>query len=211
MLVSVIIAAFNEEKYISRCIRSLISQSLPSIEFEIIVVDDGSSDKTISVLSQFSQRIELIQNHVNKGLPFSVNRGIRKAKSDLVVRVDADDYVNSEFLISLVNKLKEIPYNDAVASDYLLVNDDEEVLAEVSAELHPIACGILFQKQHLENIGLYHEEFLRHEDKELRSRFDKIYKVGYLNQYLYRYRQHPNNITKDKVLMKHFASMLDKQ
>ena len=74
MLVSVIIAAFNEEKYISRCIRSLISQSLPSIEFEIIVVDDGSSDKTMAVLSQFSQRIELIQNHVNKGLPFSVNR-----------------------------------------------------------------------------------------------------------------------------------------
>ena len=75
----------------------------------------------------------------------------------------------------------------------------------------PLHVEYFFQKQHLENIGLYHEEFLRHEDKELRSRFDKIYKVGYLNQYLYRYRQHPNNITKDKVLMKHFASMLDKQ
>lgn len=97
---------------------------------------------------------------------------------------------------------------DAVACDYLTVNDQEETIDRKNCIQEPIGCGIMFKSSHLFEIGLYDEEFQLHEDKELRQRFEKIYKIHRLELPLYRYRRHENNITNDHEALDHHDKKL---
>jgi glycosyltransferase involved in cell wall biosynthesis len=213
--VSVIIAVFNQERFIGRCLRSLLHQTISHHEFEIIVVDDGSVDKTAYALNLFCDPAEsvvkVITNEVNLGLPASLNIGILSAKADLIVRVDSDDFVNTNFLNFLLSYMELNPTADAVACDYLLLNDVEEVLERKNCLETPIACGIMFQKKHLLEIGLYDESFLRHEERDLRLRFEKLYKISGLHIPLYRYRRHESNITNDTTKMELYREGLIKK
>ena len=199
--VSVIVAAFNQELFIGRCLRSLLHQSLSLSDYEIIVVNDGSTDKTSYSLTQFmdpnSTALRVINNQINLGLPASLNKGIKQAKGEFIVRVDSDDFVNYNFLSFLYNYLLLNPKSDAVACDYILVDDSESVIEHISSLDKPIACGIMFRRHQLFDIGLYDAQFLRHEERELRHRFEKKYSIEHLKIPLYRYRRHQNNITND--------------
>ena len=75
---SVIVPVYNQEKYIARCLRSLVRQSMDRKEYEIIVINDGSTDKTSKILEQFSEYITLIECEKNCGLPATLNKGIKK-------------------------------------------------------------------------------------------------------------------------------------
>ena len=194
-LVSVIVAAFNQEQFIGRCLRSLLNQTLPQDSYEIIVIDDGSTDRTPYALQLFHDAIQIITNRNNEGLPAAINRGIKAARSKYIVRVDADDYVNTNFLNFLHFYLDENPLTDAVACDYWLVNDVDEWLERVDCSKTPIACGILFRRDQLVEIGMYDESFRCHEDSDLRIRFQKKYSIERLALALYRYRRHANNLT----------------
>ena len=103
---SVIIPAYNSEKYIERCIRSLEAQSLPESEFEIIVIDDGSKDATSKIIDAKFKKIRLMTRKENLGLPYSVNEGIKVANSRYIVRVDSDDYVNNKYGDNMRKNLK---------------------------------------------------------------------------------------------------------
>tara|TARA_B100001063_G_scaffold229494_1_gene241748 strand:- start:760 stop:1416 length:657 start_codon:yes stop_codon:yes gene_type:complete len=200
--ISVIIPTYNQEKYLGRCLRSLMDQSMNRKDYEIIVVNDGSVDKTKFAANLFKEEICLINNKKNMGLPYSINKGILSAKGRFVVRVDSDDYVNKEFL--------NIPYNflssnldlDAVSCDYFLVDDSEKVIKRENSNKKPIGCGIMFRLEHLLDLGLYDNKFLVHEDKDLRYRFLKKYKIFRIPLPLYRYRKHGKNITNNKLKMK---------
>ena len=210
-LVSVIIPVFNQEKWIGRCLRSLLNQSIDRNKYEIIVIDDGSEDRTGYALDLFSDEIELIKNENNLGLPVALNKGIKASKANHIVRVDADDYVNEYLLFFLYEFLEQNKYMDALACDYLMVDDDEEVIARKNCAENPIGCGIMFKSNHLLELGLYDEEFQLHEERELRHRFEKKYKIHRLELPLYRYRRHENNITNDhESLVCHDKKMKDK-
>lgn len=210
-VVSVIVPVFNQEKFIGRCLRSLISQNYPRELFEIVVIDDGSHDLTPYALELFREEITLVRNDSNLGLPASVNRGIRASSAPYVVRVDSDDYVNSNFLRVLTLFLANNLYMDAIACDYFMVDDREEVLARKNCEQDPIACGIMFRTEQLIDIGLYDESFLLHEDRDLRYRFLQKYRIHRVELPLYRYRRHENNITNNAEAMDlHMANLIEK-
>lgn len=201
-LISVIVAAHNEERYIGRCLRSLLSQRFERSKYEIVVVDDGSVDRTSAILQTFNSDVRILRNEKNLGLPASINRGITSSHSKFIVRVDADDYVNQDFLAILYMFLSENPDFDAVACDYLLVDDREQVLTRGDAMVDPIACGIMFRTEQLIDIGLYDESFLRHEDRDLRMRFLDRFTIHHVPLPLYRYRRHEENITNDTNAMR---------
>ncbi len=209
--VSVIVPVFNHEKYIGRCIRSLMAQEYPREDFEIIVIDDGSSDRTPYALELFQDEITLIKNETNCGLPASLNRGIHASTAPYVVRVDSDDYVNAYFLRILSMSLSNNLYMDAVACDYLTVDDREEVLGRKNCLEEPIACGIMFRTEQLIDIGLYDESFLLHEERDLRFRFLEKYNIHRLELPLYRYRRHDANMTNDEDAMSlHMNNLIEK-
>lgn len=209
--VSVLVPVHNQEKYIGRCLRSLLAQNFPRDTFEIIVIDDGSHDRTPYALELFKDEITLVRNDANVGLPASLNRGIHVASSPYVVRVDSDDYVNANFLNVLSLFLANNLYMDAVACDYLMVDDREEVIARKSCLEEPIACGIMFRTEQLIDIGLYDESFLLHEDRDLRFRFLQKYTIHRLELPLYRYRRHDRNITNDaEAMTRHMDKLIQK-
>lgn len=207
-LISVIVPAYNQERYIGRCLRSLIGQTMAREDFEIIVVDDGSTDRTNYALGLFQEEVRIIRNEANRGLPAALNTGIRTAAAPYVVRVDSDDYVNANFLSFLYQFLSQNHYMDAVACDYLLVDDREDVLSRENCMEKPIACGIMFRLDQLVDIGLYDETFLLHEDQDLRIRFLKKYTISRLEVPLYRYRRHETNITNNSAAMAYHQKRL---
>ena len=195
--ISVIIPTLNREKYIGRCIRSLLTQSIGLTNFEMIVIDDGSTDDSLKVLSAFKNDIKIIQNKKNLGLPISLNTGIKASRGKYIVRVDSDDYVNKDFLKILHLFVSSNNDYSAAACDYFLVDDDENVIERINCDKKPIGCGIIFETKDLISIGLYNENFLLHEEKELRERYEKKYTIKRVPLPLYRYRKHPNNMTND--------------
>lgn len=214
-LVSVIIAAYNQERFIGRCIRSLLDQTLPHYLYEIIIINDGSTDNTGYALELFCHPsdsvIKVITNETNIGLPASLNRGINAAKAPFIVRVDSDDFVNTNFLNFLHFYLENNQHVDAVSCDYLLLDDQETVLSRGNSLKDPIACGIMFRKEQLLDIGLYDENFFCNEEKELRIRFEKKYNIKRLDIPLYRYRRHSSNLTNNNAQMEKFnLLMIDK-
>ena len=209
--VSVIVAAHNEERFIGRCIRSLLAQRFPRDKFEVVVVNDGSTDRTPMILASFGSDIRVLTNDANIGLPASINRAVQTIHSKYLVRVDADDYVNGSFLDVLYMFLAENPDLAAVACDYLLVDDREDVLGRRNCMDEPIACGIMFRTDQLLDIGLYDETFLLHEDRDLRVRFLEKHSIHRIPLPLYRYRRHADNITNDTAAMEHhYQRLIDK-
>ena len=197
MNVSIIITCHNREKYIGRAIRSAIGQDFPGGKFEVIVVDNNSTDQSVEIIRDFGDAIVPIFHEVDEGLPASRNKGIRKAKGRFVVHLDSDDYFHAN-LISIENQFLE--HNGewgAVECDYLLVDAHEDHLLRVSAVEHPIACGVMFRKDCLISIGLYDESMRLCGDEELRARFQERYVVGHIPLPYYRYTRHDGNMTKD--------------
>jgi len=89
-----------------------------------------------------------------------------------------------------------------------LVDDDENVIERINCDKEPIGCGIMFRKSHLISVGLYDEKFRLHEERELRIRFEKKYRIQRLDIPLYRYRRHSSNITNDKAEMDKYDKRL---
>jgi len=199
--VSVIVCAFNHDKWLERCIRSLIHQyNIEQSEYEIIVVNDASTDNTEQVLANLSNLspIRIIKNEKNLGLPSSSNNALRVSLGRYVVRVDSDDYVARQFLSLLRLYLNLNREYQAVAVDYVCVDEYERTLEKVNCIEHQIACGVMFRKECLFDIGLYNEQFAMREGHELRARFEEKFAVGRLELPLYKYRQHMKNRTRNQ-------------
>lgn len=207
--VSLVVAVRNQEKYIGRCIRSVLNQTYPTADYEVIVINDASTDRTLFALEQFENDIRLINNAGQKGLPGSLNVGIRAARGRFVVRIDGDDYVHAEYVNALSMHLALNTWMDAVACDYNLVADNDEVIGHVNCEDKPIGCGIMFRIDQLVELGLYDEQFLLHEDKDLRIRFLEKYKIHRVALPLYRYRRHNENMTNDHGAMDGYLKELE--
>ena len=205
---SLVVAVRNQEKYIGRCIRSILNQTYPRQDYEVIVVNDASTDQTKFALELFENEIKLINNETRKGLPGSLNVGIRSARGRFVVRIDGDDYVHTEYVNVLSMHLALNPWMDAVACDYNLVTNNDEVIERMNCEEHPIGCGIMFRIDQLVELGLYDEQFLLHEDKDLRIRFLEKHRIHRVALPLYRYRRHDENMTNDHESMNGYMDQL---
>ena len=207
--VTVIIPLYNAEKYIGRCLRSILSQSLVRNSYEIIVINDGSNDNSLKMLDIFESEITLINSPKNEGLPASLNKGILKAKSKYIVRLDADDYVHEDYLKILLLAMNSNHKIDSFCCDYYIVNDNEEVIKSKNSLTEPIGCGIIFRMEHLISIGLYDDTMRLNEEKELMLRFLKHYNIERIPIPLYRYRKHDNNITLNKEDLKKYDAELN--
>lgn len=207
-MVSIIITTYNYEKYIERAIRSALDQSLSKKEYEIIVVNDASTDNTSKILDNYKEDIRIIHLEKNVGLSAARNTGVKKAKGQFIVFLDADDYIHRDLLLMQKTFLAENNSLDAVSTDYYLVNDRGTHTEHICAEKKPIACGIMFRKDLLIDVGLYDETFRAREEEDLRIRFLKKHNIYNIILPLYRYRMHSNNLTKNKKEMSKYKKKL---
>ncbi len=107
MKISVVIPVYNAEKYLEKCINSVIAQTYDN--WEIVAVDDGSKDNSWEILQHYSKidnRI-LVETKKNEGPGLTRNRGIEIASGDVIVFIDADDYIEPEYFSLLVEKMEK--------------------------------------------------------------------------------------------------------
>ena len=174
--ISVIVCSYNHEAWIERCIRSLLNQNyLNKNSYEIILIDDKSNDSTSNIIKNFSdfENIRIYKNKKNLGLPKSLNKAIKLSKGRYVIRVDSDDYAQRNFLFLAKLFLDMNREYQAVAVDYIKVDNFETNLSKENCFKKEIACGIMYRKECLIKIGLYNEKFKMREGHEINKRFKK--------------------------------------
>ena len=211
--ITVVVCTYNHGAWIERCIRSLLNQKfIKKDDFEIILIDDKSTDSTKKILHNFSdlENIRIYSNKINIGLPKSLNKAIKLSKGRYVTRVDSDDYVQRNFLFLSKLFLDMNREYQAVAVDYIKVDNFETVLSKENCLKNEIACGIMYRKECLINIGLYNEKFKMREGHEINQRFKKKFKIGRLELPLYKYRMHEKNRTKNLKRVDYFDKLLKK-
>jgi len=210
--ISIIICNYNHDKWIERSIRSLLHQQhIQKNEFEIIIIDDCSVDDSVKVLKKFKKfdNVRLIFNKKNIGLSSSINKAIKSSYGRYIVRVDSDDYVSRNFLFFLKYFLIHNREYQAVACDYIKVDEQENVIKKVKFSDEQIACGVMFRRECLFDLGLYNTTYEMREGHELMKRFkQKNLKLAFLEFPLYKYRIHQNNRTKNIKKLNYYDKKL---
>ena len=207
-MVSIIITTYNYAQFIERALRSALEQSLDESQYEILVVNDASTDRTKDVLANYTEEIRVYNLQVNIGLSAARNFAIKKAKGQFVMFLDADDYIHRDLCRTQKLFLEENNKLDAVSCDYHLVDERGSHIKHVNAEEKPIACGIMFRKDFLFDVGLYDESFRAREEEDLRKRWMSKFNIYNVILPLYRYRMHDTNLTKNEAEMDHFSKKL---
>ncbi len=126
MKVSIIIPVYNEEKYVKKCVESLVEQKYP--DFEIIVVDDGSTDKTTEILNDFANQKKILllkQKHLGPGC--ARNLGASFAKGEILVFVDADMIFDEAFLLNLIKPIIEGKCKGTFSKEEYIANWDKKI------------------------------------------------------------------------------------
>ena len=118
-LLTVVVPVFNVEQYLDRCLGSLIKQEQPENAWEVLLVDDGSQDRSGEICDEYATQYSNIQviHKKNGGLSSARNMGIDHAAGRYVFFVDSDDYVEKNTVKILEQALKKFDYPDAVAFD----------------------------------------------------------------------------------------------
>jgi len=197
MEISVIITNFNYGKFLARAIRSVVNQSYSKDEFEIIVVDDCSTDNSKNIIESFTGNIKPIFNKKNEGVSYSCNKAVAEAHGKFVYFLDADDFINKDTLLvcrSFISHNKEDM--DAVSTDYYEVSTKETIIRRRDGMAYPIRCGVLYYTDHLIELGPYNVDIKR-EDIDFRKRYLKSGRYIYnLPVPYYKYTQHDESLTK---------------
>jgi glycosyltransferase involved in cell wall biosynthesis len=188
-----------------------MDQTLDNSHYEIIIVNDCSTDFTEKILENYESEVRVFNLKKNIGLSAARNFGIKQSKGQFVVFLDADDYFHKSLLVVEKLFLEENNKLDAVSVDYFQVDERGNHQKYFNAEKNPIACGIMFRKDLLYDVGLYDENFRAREEEELRVRFEKKYRIHNLSAPLYRYWIHEDNLTKNNVKMNHYKDKLIKK
>jgi glycosyltransferase involved in cell wall biosynthesis len=193
--VTVVIPTRNEEKYISRCIDSVISGDYPHQKLEILIVDGGSLDKTRKIAKEYADKypfVKLLDND-EKTVPFAMNIGIRKALGEIIIRMDAHAIYQHDYIDKLVRGLEElnadnvggslitVPANDSLQARAVALilshpfgvgNSDFRIGEKTVKEVDTVPFGC-YRRSVFDKIGLYDEMLTRNQDDELNARLRK--------------------------------------
>jgi len=130
--VSVVMAVHNEERFVRDAVQSVLRQTLP--DFELLVIDDASTDKTPGILHQLADpRVRVLRNDVNSGLTASLNVGLDAARGDYIARLDGDDIAAPDRFARQVEFLDAQPHIGIVGSSRRVVDEQERLLYEAAA------------------------------------------------------------------------------
>lgn len=213
-LISIILPVYNVEKYISRCVESLINQTYTNIE--IILVDDGSTDKSYTICEKYAEkdlRVKLFHKQ-NGGVSSARNVGLKNSNGEYITFVDSDDWVKEDMLEHLFKKLNDnnadisictciVASNESMwdpnkgKKDYIITR--EEAIKRLLYKEYCVIWGTLFSKNVIEGI-FFVEDISNNEDSyflfNVFRKSKKIYK-SFEAKYIYN-RQQETSITKNK-------------
>jgi glycosyltransferase involved in cell wall biosynthesis len=202
--VTVLLPAYNAEKYLADAVDSILKQTFS--DFELLIINDGSTDKTLSILNSFNDsRIRIIKHAENKGLIYSLNEGLNFSKSKYIVRMDADDIALPDRLKVQVDFMNQHQDISAAGSYYQIIgreeiqkmpNSNDTIKVHMlfhTAMAHPTI--ILRRDRFIDANYLFDQDFKHAEDYELWSRACVSLKFANIPQVLLKYRFHEEQVS----------------
>jgi hypothetical protein len=138
-LVTVLINTYNHERYIEQAVVSALEQDFPSTEYEILVVDDGSTDRTSEIVEKFVPRVRLLRKK-NGGQASALNMGIRESSGEVVAFLDGDDWFAPGKLTVVMDALGQNPEAAAVGHGYFQFTEDTQKLEVHAAPQTRLLC-----------------------------------------------------------------------
>lgn len=209
-LITVLMPAYNAEKYINEAIASVLNQTFT--DFELLIINDGSTDTTKQIIESFEDpRIRLV-NQTNQGIAAALNIGLLNAKADLIARFDADDICMPERLMVQYHFLLDHPEYIIVGSDAEFIDMNGNYVYARSLPAHTnneiqelgldkcplIHSAVLFRKAPIMRAGGYNIHAHGFEDLLLWAKVIKQGKVHNLSQKLLQVRLSPESISVDR-------------
>ena len=207
--ISVLMPAYNSEKYIKEAIESILTQSF--LDFEFIIINDGSTDETEFIIKKFTDpRIKYIKNEINRGLIYTLNKGLELAQGKYIARMDADDishpqrfqkqvdFLNVNLNVSLVGTAFSIIGTDKI-THHPKVNDQIKIKLLTDTSLaHP---SVMFLKDDFLKKRLFYDPTcINAEDYKLWTDVSIAgLKIANLDDVLLKYRIHETQISTAKV------------
>ena len=220
-LVTIYLVNHNYGRFLKRSIDSVLSQDF--LDFELIIIDDGSTDHSNEILINYEQidKVNVVRQK-NKGLSVTNNIALKMSSSHYIMRLDADDYLLKNALSVLTSRMEADPDLALVFPDYYEVDEYGEILHRVKRHdfekdvtLYDIpahgACT-MFRRDVLRDVGGYDENITRQDGYDIWLKIAYRYKVANINEPLFYYRKHPKSLTQDesalldtqaKILKKH--------
>ncbi|MEH7375152.1 glycosyltransferase family 2 protein [Neobacillus drentensis] len=214
MLVSVVTAVYNGEKYLQECIQSILNQTYP--EFEYIIVNDGSTDGTMEILNAVQDtRVRIIHLDQNRGAAFCLNQGINQAEGKWIAIQDADDisaptrleeqvnYKSHPQAIGVSSFVKGIEGEESVSKEFLYAHEsafnrvmsEEEVYKSRFLICYVCHGSVMFSKDTFHRVGGYNPFFKIVYDRDLWSRLFEIAPFEKIPKVLYYYRVLPHSLS----------------
>ena len=202
--ISVIVPAYNEEKYLGVCLETLLRES--TSDFEVIIVDDGSSDRTGAIAAAWAERdarVRLITNDSNCGLPRTLNRGFDAARGQMLTWISGDNWPGPDFVAGLSAELDAHPELDIVYGDTVVCDEAGQPIktlpregVERLAQINVIRSCFMFRRRTLERAGPYKPRWAMIEDYEfwLRCRSAGLQFSFAAGPVVY-HRLHPKSLT----------------
>lgn len=217
--ISVIVPVYNTQKFLEKCLESIINQTFKDIE--IICINDGSTDNSMSILNDYSEidsRIKII-NQKNAGLSCARNTGINNAKGEYIGFVDSDDWIDLDFFEKLYNAAKNYDADIASAGikrvrsykwKYHLKIKEEEVTENTDRKFVlcdvPEKCYVwnkIYRLEKIKQFSLYFEAGIYFEDRCFTCEaLSKLKRLVVVPDTYYNYWTNPNSIVKSKSTKK---------
>lgn len=206
---SVIMPVYNREAFVREAIDSVLNQSFE--DYELIIVDDGSTDNTINIINSYTDpRIVLIRHKTNKGISAARNTGLKYARGDFIVNADSDDINLPTKFEEQIKFLEENQDYDIVGCYYQHFSDkglgeiwkfpeDNDVIKANQLLWNQQAPTSMIRRKNIEEKGLlYYDDFFSSaEDTEFFSRLPHDIRMTNIQKVLYLYRRHDKQVTLD--------------
>jgi len=202
----------NGERYLEKAIESILGQTFTNFEF--IIVDDGSTDSSFSIIQTYAAKDQRIRfaSQTNKGLTKTLNQMLNQAQGDLIARIDADDIALPERLERQVAFLQREPDVVCVGSSLDWIDEKGRFIAhcpmpQSNNELQQLMLGgismlhhpcAMFRRLGVLQVGGYDESLKTSADLDLWLKLGEIGKLANLPETLMLYRLHPHSITNSK-------------
>jgi tetratricopeptide (TPR) repeat protein len=218
-LISVVIPTYNHVRFLADAIQSALAQSY--LQVEIIVVDDGSTDSTHTLVESFGERVHYMWQE-NQGLSGARNTGIGAAQGEYIALLDADDFWEPKYLETVHRVLAADPHLGAVYTGLQFVNSKGERLPQPcvatvpSDQLHDrlldgeffAPSAVLVRRTCFEQVGVFDVALRASEDWDMWLRVAQVYGFAGIAQPLLNYRVHGSNMSGDPEYMLRYQTMV---
>ncbi len=223
-LISIVLPVYNVEKYVEKCIRSILTQSYK--KFELIVVNDGSTDKSLEICQRFyDDDIIILDRKQRGGLSSARNLGMKYCHGEYIAFIDSDDWIENNYLEELVNgifdedvDIVQCGYNRKLDDNKTLykkcfsekiINNNDKILYEYFVEhsIYTTVWGKIFRRKAIDN--LFFKEGHNYEDRIfMADLLENVNKIKIIDKPLYNYRKNNNSITQSGITKEKIEDVL---